>query len=216
MKTKLGDFVELKYVGRLDNGTIFDLNDKALAKKEGFDSARIASQTIVCVGKTDVVPGLDEELSDKELGKEFSVSVPAEKGFGKKEAELIQMLPLKKFKEHNINPVPGLQLNIDNMVGVVKTVSGGRVMVDFNHPLAGKTLNYTVTVVREVKGIKEKVSSFIKLSLHLPECGVEEKDGIVTIDAHIPDSLHKPIENELKERISQIKGFKWVEHDHKH
>jgi FKBP-type peptidyl-prolyl cis-trans isomerase 2 len=216
MKTKVGDFIELKYVGRLDNGRVFDLNDKELAKKEGLNSSRIAPKTIVCIGKQDVVPGLDEFLIDKEIGKELTVSIPCEKGFGKKEAQLIQMMPLKKFKEHNINPVPGLQLNIDNMVGVVKTVSGGRCMVDFNHPLAGKVLNYTITVSRQVKDVKECVSSFIKLSLHLTDVKVTEKDGIVSIDAHIPDSLHKPIEEELKSRISSIKSFTWVKHDHKH
>ena len=45
-----------------------------------------------------------------------------------------------------LNPIPSLPVNIDNLNGIIRTVSGGRVIVDFNHPLSGRVLSYNVKV----------------------------------------------------------------------
>ena len=47
---------------------------------------------------------------------------------------------MSAFKKENITTQPGLQITVDEAVGMVKTVSGGRVIVDFNHPLSGKDI----------------------------------------------------------------------------
>ncbi|MBT3323808.1 peptidylprolyl isomerase [archaeon] len=209
MKAKKGDFVEVVYTGRLDDGHIFDLNDREVAEKENLDQKALAPKTIACLGEKDLVPGLDNFLIDKEIGEKLKVDLKAEEAFGKKEADLIQMVPVSKFKEQKINPVPGLRLNIDNMVGIIKIVSGGRVMVDFNHALAGKNVHYEVLMKREVTDIKEKVESFLKLSLNLKELDVKENEGNVSVKLALPDQLHGAVEEQVKKRVKEVKSVKF-------
>lgn len=206
MNTKKGDFVEIKYVGKLEDGMIFDLNDNEITKKENIHT-HIHDKTIICLGHRDVVIGLDDFLIDKELNKKFSVKLPPETAFGKKDANLFQMIPMKKFIEQKINPVPGLTIEIDNMTGVIKSISGGRVMVDLNHPLAGKNIIYEITITRKVDDLKEKVSGFLEMNLHMhnPKLIVEENH--VILDELMPKEMLPLIETELKKRIPELKAL---------
>ena len=45
---------------------------------------------------------------------------------------------MKIFIQQKINPIPGVMFNFDGRIAKVLTVSGGRVMIDFNNPIAGK------------------------------------------------------------------------------
>jgi len=72
----------------------------------------------------------------------------------------VQMIPMKIFHQHKINPVPGTLFNFDNKVAKILTVSGGRVMVDFNNPLAGKDIVYNIKVLRKIEDINEKIKAF--------------------------------------------------------
>jgi FKBP-type peptidyl-prolyl cis-trans isomerase 2 len=205
MKASKGDVVQITFVGRLEDGSVFDLNDTALAKKEGLQG-HFHEKTVICVGHGDVVPGLDNALVDLELKKKIEVTVQPEEGFGKRNAELFKMIPLSKFKEHKIQPQPGLQLNIDNNTGIIKSVSGGRVMVDFNHPLAGKVLKYEVTITRKVEDIGEQVQGFLEMAFHMHGVRVEEKEGAVTVKFELPEQLQKIVEETLKKRNAKIQS----------
>ncbi len=206
MKVQKGDFVEIKYVGRLDDGSIFDLNDKETAKKEGMNG-HIHERTMICLGQRDIVPGLDDFLINKELAKTEEIIIQPEQGFGKKDPKLLQMIPVSKFKEQKINPMPGLRVEIDQYTGVIKSVSGGRALVDFNHPLAGRTLHYKITITKKVEGLKDKVSGFMELNFHLHDPQIQEKDGTVTLTAPFPPEMQAMLEAELKKRIPELKSF---------
>lgn len=205
MNTQKGDFVEVKYIGKLDDGSIFDLNDKERAKQEGMHG-HIHEKTIVCLGEKDLVPGLDDFLIDKELGEKLEVTIKPEKGFGKKDPKLLQMIPANKFKEQKINPMPGLRVEIDEYTGVIKSISGGRVVVDFNHPLAGRTLHYEITIMKKVEDLKEKISGFLELNFHVHNAQVSEKEGTVTLVAPFPKEMQPMLETELKRRIPELKA----------
>lgn len=206
---KKSDFVEIKYVGRIKEGnTIFDLNDEEVAKKEGLENPEsFKRKVIVCVGERDLVEGLDDALVGKEVGKAFDIEISAEKGFGKRDSKLFSLVPLSEFKKQNINPYPGLQLTIDNQQGTVKTVNSGRIMMDFNHPLAGKDLVYHVTPIKVVTDPKEKVEGF--LSLHLNQKAQEIKiDGNkLTLKMKIPDQFKDIVKEKM---LSCIKDFKEI------
>jgi FKBP-type peptidyl-prolyl cis-trans isomerase 2 len=206
MKVKKGDFVELEFVGRLDDGKIFDLNNKEVAKEEGITSA--LDKVIVCVGEKEVVEGLDDALVDKEVEKDFHVDVSAEKAFGKRDPKLFQLLSANKFKDQEIRPYPGLQINVDGMVGTVKTVSGGRIMIDFNHPLAGRDLKYDVKVLKVVEDVNDKVEFSLKnmLGKNIPS---EFKEGKLTVKTEFPAEISKMIEENLKNRIKEIKEIEF-------
>jgi FKBP-type peptidyl-prolyl cis-trans isomerase 2 len=157
MKTNKGDFVEIEYIGKIkDNGEIFDTNIEKEAKKIG---AKDVKPLVICIGKSMVVKGLDNALENKEIGKEYHIDISPEQGFGKRDASLIKIVPMKVFREKNMNPVPGMMLNLNNSLAKIISVSGGRVSVDLNNPLAGKNIEYDFTIKRKVEDEEEKVNA---------------------------------------------------------
>ncbi|MEM2116043.1 MAG: cytidylate kinase family protein [Candidatus Woesearchaeota archaeon] len=148
-----GDLVEIYYVGTLDDGTVFDTTDSNLVKG--------AKNQIIKVGALEIVSGLDEALIGKEIGKDYQIRISPEKGFGFRNPKLVRVYPLKEFQRHSVNPYPGLQVQIDDVFGTVKAVNGGRVIVDFNHPLSGFYLNYRFRIERVFRDRKEKVKAVL-------------------------------------------------------
>ena len=133
MPVKANDFVELEYTGRLkDSGVVFDTTDEKVAKEHELPKAQYGP-VVVVIGQGQLLKGLEEHIIGKEPGN-YRIELPAEKAFGKKNAKLIQMIPASKFTQQKIQPVPGLQLNIDGVLCTVRQVTGGRVMaVSYTH-----------------------------------------------------------------------------------
>jgi len=203
MAVKKDDFIEIDYTGRLkEDNSVFDTTIEQVAKDNGVHNPNAEyGPVIICLGERQIVPGLDEALQGKEPGK-HKVELPPEKAFGKKDAKLIQMVPLMKFTQHEIKPFPGLQINIDNAVGTVKTVSSGRVLVDFNHPLSGKELVYEIEIKRVVTDKKEQIDSLLKLLLGIKEAKIDIKDNKAKVELKV--QLPPPIAEELKKKIKAV------------
>jgi FKBP-type peptidyl-prolyl cis-trans isomerase 2 len=199
MKLKKHDFIEVEFTGMLDDNSVFDTTDEAKAKKAGIaDEKSKFGPVTVCLGESHLIKGLDEHLIGKEPG-EFHITLLPENAFGKKDTKLLKLIPMKVFIKEKINPFPGLQVNIDNMYGTVRTVSGGRVIVDFNHPLSGRNVTYDLKVLRIVEDPLEKVKSLLKNELNF-EPKLEINEGVLQIDEEIPkDAL-----DSLKERILSL------------
>jgi FKBP-type peptidyl-prolyl cis-trans isomerase 2 len=203
MSIKKHDFLEVEYSGVLKgDNLLFDTTSEADAKKHNVHrtGARYGPLT-VCVGEHFLLPGLDEFLIGKEVGKEYKVDLTPEQGFGKKDPKLIQMIPTSKFQESKINPFPGLQINVDGQMGMVKTVGAGRVMIDFNHPLSGKDLGYTITVKNMVTDEKQKVDAYLK-HLGLDNLDIKSENGVVSVALHM--EMPKEIADQFSKRIREI------------
>ena len=157
MDLKKKDFIEIEFTGKTNEGEIFDSNIK-----EDIEAAKLNIEPkpfVFCLGEAMFVKGVDDFLIGKELGK-YTIELSPEKAFGNRESKLVQMIPMKIFHQHKINPVPGTSLNFDNRIAKILTVSGGRVMVDFNNPLAGKDIVYDIKVLRKVEDTNEKIKAF--------------------------------------------------------
>ncbi|MBL7100374.1 MAG: peptidylprolyl isomerase [Nanoarchaeota archaeon] len=211
MKLKKGDFIQIDYVGRIkDTKQIFDLTDEELAKKEGIHQENAKYKPIViCIGEGDIVKGLDEELVDKEVGKSYTLEISPEKGFGKKDAKLIKLVNTNMFLKQNINPMPGLQVNIDNMIATIRTVTGGRTLVDFNHPLAGRDLTYEVKILKKITEDKEKLESILSFHLGIEKPDIKIENGIALINNDVKDTFKKQLEEKIKKLIPSIKKIEY-------
>ena len=199
---KKRDFVEIEYTGKIKEGNvIFDTTDEKVAKENNLHGHDF-SPAIICLGEEQVLKGIDKNLEGKDVGREYEFDISPEDAFGKKNAKLIQLIPTTKFRQQSIQPMPGMQLNIDGMVGIVKTVSGGRTLVDFNHPLAGKELSYKVRINKKVIDNKEKLSGYIKLTLGTKdfEATVENGNAKIALKNKVP----KEIQEELSEKIIEL------------
>ncbi|NDB79383.1 hypothetical protein EB155_05905, partial [archaeon] len=71
---------------------------------------------------------------------------------------LIQLISINKLREKKLNPVTGMQLDIDGRRATIRSVNGGRVILDFNHPFAGKEVHYFLKVSSLINDLKEKVN----------------------------------------------------------
>jgi len=150
------DFVEIEFTGKANN-QVFDTTDKQEAKKTGLDVD--VKPIVISVGNQMVLKGLDDFIDGKEIGKKYTLNLTPEKAFGKRNPSLIKTIPIKIFHEKQMNPVPGASIQMDNYIAKILSVSGGRVIVDFNNPLAGKEIEYEFTITKKVSDDKEIVNA---------------------------------------------------------
>jgi FKBP-type peptidyl-prolyl cis-trans isomerase 2 len=158
MSIQKNDFVEIEFTAKTKEGQIFDTNIKADAEAAGFE-AKNMKPYLLCVGKEMVLQSFDKELEGKEIGKDYSIELQPEQAFGKRNSQLVKMIPMNAFREQNIMPQRGMQFNVDGQVVRIVSVSGGRVLVDFNSPLAGKVVTYDYKILRKVEDQKEKIDA---------------------------------------------------------
>lgn len=209
-------FIEVEYTGRIkdENNRVFDTTNEEIAKKEKIHNPNAQyGPVIVCIGQGQLLKGIEEGLKGKTVGK-YSFDLKPEQAFGKKTAELIQLIPTNKLLKEKIQPVPGLQLNIDGSIATIKSVSGGRTIVDFNHPLAGKEVHYDVTVKRIVTDAKEQLESLLdKLGI---DCSVEVKDNkaIIKLKNKLPEKGEEKLKKYLKELV-KVEEVNFVTAEHK-
>ncbi len=208
-KIKHNDFIEVDYTGKLTDGTIFDTTSKDVAQKSGmFNERTKLGPATICVGEGQILPGLEAQIVDKEVGKEYIVQLSAENAFGKRDVKNVKIMPMSAFKEHKMMPQPGLQIDVDGELGTVSRVSGGRVIVNFNHPLSGKEVVYTFKVNKIVVNKKEKLSAYLNNILKIPEANlkidvIEDKATV-----KLPFDLPEPFVKVMEEKILQVTGLK--------
>ncbi|RMF90246.1 MAG: peptidylprolyl isomerase [Methanobacteriota archaeon] len=187
-----GDFVRINYTGRIkETGEVFDTTSEEVAKKEGIYDPQITfkPQPIV-IGAGHVLPGLDKALVGAEVGEEKHITVPPEEGYGIRDPSKVKVIPLREFKKQGIKPVPGMRIEMDDAIGRVQSVSGGRVRVDMNHGLAGKVLEYDVTVLEKTNKTEEKIRQL--LELHFPYADPHEHEIKIkgdTVEITLPDTV---------------------------
>ncbi|OYT40391.1 MAG: peptidylprolyl isomerase, partial [Desulfurococcales archaeon ex4484_58] len=75
---------------------------------------------------------------------------------------------IREFQRRGIKVRVGEVIDFGGVQGIVKSVSGGRVVVDFNHPLAGKTLVYRVKVIAKLEDPVEKLKALSAKHLQIP------------------------------------------------
>ena len=186
-----GDIVWLEYdawtINPNGTQTLFDTTHDEVAKKEGkFDEKKVYIETPVVVGKGRLFEGLDAALIGAKIGETKEVVIPAEKGAGVRDPRLVELKTEREFLRQEIDPEVGMEVSISGKRGIVTAVSAGRVRVDFNNPLAGKTLKYVVTPVRKAKTPEERVRAVIEMDYGLGEqFKIHLKDG--TAEIQLPD-----------------------------
>ena len=132
-----GTNVKVDYIGSLEDGTIFD---SSVARGEPLEFA---------IGAGQVIPGFEDAIVDMEKGQTKKMKISAEKAYGIHNQELIQ-----NYKKADIpeNAKEGMVMiaELDGQVQIpvtIVTVGEDNVIVDLNHPLAGKDLRFEITLI---------------------------------------------------------------------
>lgn len=112
-------------------------------------------------GKGHIVPGLEKEMAGKTKGDHFEITLSPEEGFGQRQDNLTERIPIKYLKGGK-NWRPGMAGFVNTHQGYqqVQIIKVGRFMtdVDLNHPLAGMTLNYSVDIIEVRDATSEEIA----------------------------------------------------------
>ncbi|WP_048059176.1 peptidylprolyl isomerase [Methanococcus vannielii] len=158
-----GKLVKISYDGYVE-GKLFDTTNEELAKEEGILNPNMVYGFVtVSVGEKMLIPGLDKAITEMNVGEEKELELSPEEAFGKRDASKVKIVPMNDFKKHNVRPIPGMPVNIDNKIGKIVSANGGRILVDFNHELAGKTLNYKLKLEEVVEAPTDVALEVVKL-----------------------------------------------------
>jgi len=137
-EVKAGDTVRIHYKGTLSDGTVFD-------SSEGRDPLEFT------VGSGQIIPGLDRAIPGMKAGEEKTVEIPATDAYGAVNPQARQPVPRDQFPD-NIPLELGTQLQVQTPDGqvmqvVIVEVGESEIILDANHPLAGKDLTFEFTLV---------------------------------------------------------------------
>jgi FKBP-type peptidyl-prolyl cis-trans isomerase SlpA len=120
-------------------------------KKDEVDSTFNAKPAEFVLGDGNLLPGFEEFLIGLTTGDHKTFTVPAEKAFGQSNPQNIQEMKRSSFAV-DMPLSPGLVVSFADaqnaeLPGVIKSIDGDYVTVDFNHPLAGKDLEFEVQIL---------------------------------------------------------------------
>jgi FKBP-type peptidyl-prolyl cis-trans isomerase 2 len=160
-----GDIVQLEYEEWIaGTNKLSDTTNEELARKENaFEEEKKYGPVYAIVGTGRLPQGLDEHLLKAEVGKENEVELLPEKAYGEYDRKKVQVYAPNKLARLKIEPVPGKAIVVDNKEGYVEAVFAGRVRVNFNHKLAGKTLKYKYKVISVAKTTEEKAKAVLAM-----------------------------------------------------
>ncbi|MDF1879862.1 peptidylprolyl isomerase [Sulfurimonas sp. MAG313] len=126
------------------------------------------------VGKQQIIPGLEEQVCTMDAGEKADVLVPAVKAYGTYNDDALQEVPKEQFA--GIELTEGMSLYGQNEDGgtvqvTVKEIKDENVMIDYNHPLAGKDLMFTVSISTIREATASEIETGIPAENAAPESG---------------------------------------------
>ena len=169
-KVEEGDFVLLKMTAKTQKGKIFRVSSEEDAKKAGIYEEEKGKQgyytpEFVIVGKPGFLnEGLTETLKDMNFFEKKSVRIPPTKAFGKRDPQKIERIGIAKFRKLNDGKNPEYGQDFTNKKGQRGTVTNiiqGKVVLDYNHPLAGQSIDYNLEIVDKIEAFNDKIEYFM-------------------------------------------------------
>src|SRR6266540_2100455 len=187
-----GDIAYIEYdtwiVGPGEQATLHETTHADVAKTaDKYEEKKSYAPVPVVVGQDRLPKGLDEALLGASVGETKEITIPPAKGAGERDPKLVRLYPMREFLKKDIEPEPGLEVHMDGRHGVVMAVTAGRVRVDFNNPLAGRTLRYKVTVAKRAETPEEKARGVLEMDYGLgDQFKIFAKEG-GEADVFVPD-----------------------------
>ncbi|MBD3168093.1 MAG: peptidylprolyl isomerase [candidate division Zixibacteria bacterium] len=134
-----GDRVQMRYVGTLDDGSV-------------FDSSRTEQPFEFTLGAGEAIPGFDQAIVGMAVGETKSITISPEEAYGERREDMffkksVADMPVEERPEvGTMVQLRGPQNRVIN--AEVVEAEGDSVTLDANHPLAGKTLNFEITLLK--------------------------------------------------------------------
>jgi len=137
-QAKEGDVVKVHYTGKLDNGEVFDTSDN----REPLSFT---------IGKNEVIPGFEDGVKGLKVGQSKTVKIESDQAYGPRREEMLYKVDKDKFP-------PDVELKIGDSFKIgqeqgnptivsITEISENEVILDANHPLAGKDLTFDIQLI---------------------------------------------------------------------
>jgi len=171
MAFQKGDFILIEYLAKVkETNEVFDTTKEDVAKKEKlYKEGEVYEPKLVVLGEGWVLQALDESLASFEPEKPGTTEIPPDKAFGPRDPEKVRLVPLKRLTEKGITPQLGARIEFNGKPATIRTMGAGRVQLDFNPTLAGKTLIYEITVLKKLETDLEKMTALLRRRVPLVE-----------------------------------------------
>jgi len=222
MALEKGSLVLLNYTAKVkDTDEVIETTVEEEAKKFNvFDPTRTYEPRLVSVGEGWVLKGLDEALMNANVGEKMDVEVPPQKGFGERDPDKVRMIPLRKLGDKADEIKVGDAIEIDDKVGIVRFIGSGRVQLDYNHRLAGRTISYSLEVLKQLEQDNEKIVALIKRRIPVDENKLKTTLNEGNLDIELPTEhymheglqiIKRAIVNDIFKYVNTIKTIKFIE-----
>jgi peptidylprolyl isomerase len=171
MTLQKGDFILIDYTAKVkETNEVFDTTLEEISKKEHLHKeGELYEPKLVVLGEGWMLKALEENLTTMEPGKAQTVEIGSKDAFGQRDPEKVKRVPLKQLTAKGTNPGIGMRIDYNGKMAIVRSIGAGRVLLDFNPPLAGKTLVYDVTVNKKLETNEEKIAALIHRRIPLAE-----------------------------------------------
>jgi peptidylprolyl isomerase len=227
MVVKKGDFITINYTCKVkESGEVVETTLEKIAEKEGLQSKHSDERheyepLFIVIGEGWVPKGVDEAIEGMEVGQEKTFDLSPEKGFGVRDPSKMKLLPLRRFSKEGITPVPGIQLEVDGKPALIRSVGAGRVQVDFNHPLSGKSLAYSLKLESFIQEKNEKIRAVIHR--RIPTLNLEKTEVRIVknkVEINIPDDsffieglqlAKRHVANDIHKYLPEYKSVHFIE-----
>ena len=152
MTIESGETVVIEYIGRFPDGSVFDTSRYEVATEHGLADAQDAdeySSLSFGVGDEEVIEGLEQGVIGLSVGNTETLTIPPEEAYGEFDGDKVQEYDPEVFEGMvGQPPAVGMHVHAENgLHGDVTAVTDDTITVDFNHELAGRTLEFEIEIL---------------------------------------------------------------------
>lgn len=201
------DFVLINFIGKIKlTGAIFDLTYKDIAEKEGFDTSKSDfSPVLVIPNGNYVLTQLAKSVVGKNVGDKYTLDLKAKDAFGEYDPKLVKTFSMAVFTENGIHPDVGDVVTLDGRPASIISVSGGRVMVNFNNLLAGKDVVYDVEIIKVLDNDVDKCSEIFKHYVGKPpeRVDINGTDVSIITKENVSDFIRQAVVSDINKYVNK-------------
>ena len=162
-----GSIVHIDYdLYNADDNELIETTREEVAKDaDKFDENRTYKPLVTVIGAGRLIAGFEAHLADAEADTDYEFDIVPEDAYGERnpdEVEVMSEAVLIRSVRDAENLGIGSQVEIGGKQGILKSFRSGRARIDFNHPLAGRTLRYKYRIVKVVEDRAEKVTTLLE------------------------------------------------------
>ena len=149
-----------------ETGDLIETTREAVAKEhENHQEDRTYEPMVCIVGGGQLIPGFEAALGEAKKGKETEIVIAPVDAYGEKDTEQIETISIDKLVRAVKDPNSlylGAPVTINGRQGQLSYLAAGRARIDYNHPMAGKSLKYSFNIVDVIEGKEDKVTALLQ------------------------------------------------------